>query len=86
MSYSTGEFRDLLDAILPAETFREGGAGSGKAVWLHSGNLWILGYEAEISAVRVVNVKDGMNLVDATLFRDGVGNIEALLKAIGALS
>lgn len=85
-SYSASEFRALLDGLLPAEAFREGGAGYGKVVWLHAGNLWTLAYGIEVGSVKVARVSEAKRLVDISLFREGVVNIEAVLKAVGALS
>jgi hypothetical protein len=85
-SYSNAQFSDLLDAILPAEAFRSSGLASGKAIWLRSGNLWTLDYVNNVGAVSTINVKDARSRVNATLFHEGVVNIEAVLKAVGALS
>jgi hypothetical protein len=86
VSFSADQFRALLDNLLPQDAFRTGSTGSGNAVWMRSGNLWTLNYVTEVSAISCVNVKDGRRLVDVTLFRDGVLNIAAALKAVGALS
>jgi hypothetical protein len=84
--YTVAEFRELLDSILPASSFRSGTLHQGKAVWIHADNIWTLHYAIKASAACNTVIKDERGLVEVALTREATVNLPAVLRAVGALS
>jgi hypothetical protein len=84
--YTSSGFRELLDDMLPTNTFRSADAYGGRAVWVFEKDLWTVSYVCKMGAVHGVTVMNEGSSVIVSLRRDSIGSFPAVLKAVGAVS